>query len=197
MHIKPDLNSYLCNVYYGLQGPLTPKSLRLPCSHLASRRRTKLFIRWLPTLIKMATEQLILMSFWTWWRQRWYNCSQHFTQLSCILSCYRMIVLEWQRYKRGYTESFQPFWRRSNGQDFPQKLEASSQGAWRDDEWCVRILEFNVSLIWLSCHLFILLRLNPSSDAELLEMIERADTDTDGEISPDEFYAIMTKKTFT
>jgi Ca2+-binding EF-hand superfamily protein len=35
------------------------------------------------------------------------------------------------------------------------------------------------------------------SDAELLEMIERADTDADGEISPDEFYAIMTKKTFT
>jgi centrin-1 len=35
------------------------------------------------------------------------------------------------------------------------------------------------------------------ADAELLEMIERADTDTDGEISPDEFYAIMTKKTFT
>ena len=35
------------------------------------------------------------------------------------------------------------------------------------------------------------------SDAELLEMIERADTDTDGEINPDEFYAIMTKKTFT
>lgn len=34
------------------------------------------------------------------------------------------------------------------------------------------------------------------SDAELLEMIERADTDADGEISPDEFYAIMTKKTF-
>lgn len=34
-------------------------------------------------------------------------------------------------------------------------------------------------------------------DAELLEMIERADTDADGEISPDEFYAIMTKKTFT
>ena len=32
------------------------------------------------------------------------------------------------------------------------------------------------------------------SDAELLEMIERADTDTDGEISPDEFYSIMTKK---
>jgi Ca2+-binding EF-hand superfamily protein len=31
-------------------------------------------------------------------------------------------------------------------------------------------------------------------DAELLEMIERADTDADGEISPDEFYAIMTKK---
>ena len=38
---------------------------------------------------------------------------------------------------------------------------------------------------------------NLQSDAELLEMIERADTDTDGEISPDEFYAIMTKKTFT
>jgi Ca2+-binding EF-hand superfamily protein len=35
------------------------------------------------------------------------------------------------------------------------------------------------------------------SDAELLEMIERADTDTDGEISLDEFYSIMTKKTFT
>ena len=34
-------------------------------------------------------------------------------------------------------------------------------------------------------------------DAELLEMIERADTDADGEISPEEFYAIMTKKTFT
>lgn len=34
-------------------------------------------------------------------------------------------------------------------------------------------------------------------DAELLEMIERADTDSDGEISPEEFYAIMTKKTFT
>ncbi|GMH80188.1 hypothetical protein TL16_g08438 [Triparma laevis f. inornata] len=35
------------------------------------------------------------------------------------------------------------------------------------------------------------------SDAELLEMIERADTDQDGEISPEEFYSIMTKKTFT
>ena len=35
------------------------------------------------------------------------------------------------------------------------------------------------------------------SDAELLEMIERADTDTDGEINFDEFYAIMTKKTFS
>mmetsp|Transcript_35272 Transcript_35272/g.51830 ORF Transcript_35272/g.51830 Transcript_35272/m.51830 type:complete len:170 (-) Transcript_35272:215-724(-) len=34
------------------------------------------------------------------------------------------------------------------------------------------------------------------SDAELMEMIERADTDEDGEINPDEFYAIMTKKTF-
>jgi centrin-1 len=35
------------------------------------------------------------------------------------------------------------------------------------------------------------------SDAELLEMIERADTDADGEINADEFYSIMTKKTFT
>ena len=35
------------------------------------------------------------------------------------------------------------------------------------------------------------------SDAELMEMIERADTDADGQINPDEFYSIMTKKTFT
>mmetsp|Transcript_6350 Transcript_6350/g.11265 ORF Transcript_6350/g.11265 Transcript_6350/m.11265 type:complete len:165 (-) Transcript_6350:156-650(-) len=35
------------------------------------------------------------------------------------------------------------------------------------------------------------------TDAELLEMIERADTDNDGEISFDEFYAVMTKKTFS
>ena len=35
------------------------------------------------------------------------------------------------------------------------------------------------------------------NDAELQEMIDRADTDQDGEISPDEFYLIMTKKTFT
>lgn len=35
------------------------------------------------------------------------------------------------------------------------------------------------------------------SEAELLEMIERADADQDGEISPEEFYAILTKKTFT
>ena len=34
------------------------------------------------------------------------------------------------------------------------------------------------------------------SDAELMEMIERADTDEDGEINPEEFYMIMTKKTF-
>lgn len=33
-------------------------------------------------------------------------------------------------------------------------------------------------------------------EAELLEMIERADGDQDGEISPDEFISIMTKKTF-
>merc|ERR1711918_268658 len=35
------------------------------------------------------------------------------------------------------------------------------------------------------------------TDAELLEMIERADNDQDGEISPEEFFAIMTKKTFS
>ncbi|CAH0493305.1 unnamed protein product [Peronospora farinosa] len=35
------------------------------------------------------------------------------------------------------------------------------------------------------------------TDAELLEMIERADTDQDGEINADEFYAIMTKTTYT
>lgn len=35
------------------------------------------------------------------------------------------------------------------------------------------------------------------TDAELLEMIERADADQDGEINAEEFYAIMTKKTFT
>ena len=35
------------------------------------------------------------------------------------------------------------------------------------------------------------------SDAELMEMIERADTDQDGVVSPAEFYGIMTKKTFT
>ena len=34
-------------------------------------------------------------------------------------------------------------------------------------------------------------------EAELLEMIERADTDQDGEINAEEFYTIMTKKTFS
>merc|ERR1712196_762878 len=34
------------------------------------------------------------------------------------------------------------------------------------------------------------------TEAELLEMIERADADQDGEINFEEFYAIMTKKTF-
>ena len=34
------------------------------------------------------------------------------------------------------------------------------------------------------------------NDAELLEMIERADLDQDGQISPDEFFRIMTQKTF-
>ena len=37
----------------------------------------------------------------------------------------------------------------------------------------------------------------PFQDAELLEMIERADNDQDGEINFEEFYAIMTKKTFS
>lgn len=35
------------------------------------------------------------------------------------------------------------------------------------------------------------------TDAELLEMIERADTDQDGEINFEEFYGVMTKKTFS
>jgi centrin-1 len=35
-----------------------------------------------------------------------------------------------------------------------------------------------------------------AAEAELMEMIERADTDQDGEISFEEFFAIMTKKTF-
>lgn len=35
------------------------------------------------------------------------------------------------------------------------------------------------------------------TEAELMEMIERADTDMDGEINPEEFYTIMTKKTFS
>jgi len=34
------------------------------------------------------------------------------------------------------------------------------------------------------------------SDAELLEMIERADSDQDGQINFDDFYSIMTKKVF-
>eukprot|EP00300_Choanocystis_sp_HF-7_P041435 c8163_g1_i1.p1 GENE.c8163_g1_i1~~c8163_g1_i1.p1 ORF type:complete len:197 (-),score=32.07 c8163_g1_i1:74-589(-) len=34
------------------------------------------------------------------------------------------------------------------------------------------------------------------SEDELREMIERADSDGDGEISPEDFYNIMTKKTF-
>ena len=33
-------------------------------------------------------------------------------------------------------------------------------------------------------------------DNELLEMIERADSDNDGLVSLDDFYNIMTKKTF-
>lgn len=35
------------------------------------------------------------------------------------------------------------------------------------------------------------------TDAELLEMIERADLNQDGEVDAHEFYAIMTKQTFT
>ena len=34
------------------------------------------------------------------------------------------------------------------------------------------------------------------SDADLQEMIDRADTDKDGQISFDEFYAVMTKRSF-
>lgn len=34
-------------------------------------------------------------------------------------------------------------------------------------------------------------------DGELQEMIERADTDNDGLVSEEEFYNIMTKKTFS
>ena len=34
------------------------------------------------------------------------------------------------------------------------------------------------------------------TDDELVEMIERADKDKDGEINFEEFYEIMTKKTF-
>lgn len=34
------------------------------------------------------------------------------------------------------------------------------------------------------------------TDEELLEMIERADSDGDGQITPEDFYNIMTKKTF-
>ncbi|CAH0475199.1 unnamed protein product [Peronospora belbahrii] len=35
------------------------------------------------------------------------------------------------------------------------------------------------------------------TDAELLEMIERADIDQDGEVNFEEFYAVMTKQTYT
>jgi centrin-1 len=53
----------------------------------------------------------------------------------------------------------------------------------------------------LYVHLYIcmsmLIEIYVNVDAELLEMIERADTDADGEINAEEFYAIMTKKTFT
>ena len=38
---------------------------------------------------------------------------------------------------------------------------------------------------------------NHNTDAELLEMIERADSDHDGEINFEEFFSIMTRKTFT
>ncbi|EJK70172.1 hypothetical protein THAOC_08492 [Thalassiosira oceanica] len=37
---------------------------------------------------------------------------------------------------------------------------------------------------------------SPLNDAELLEMIERADSDNDGLIDMDDFYKIMTQKTF-
>uniref|UniRef100_M4B7U2 EF-hand domain-containing protein n=1 Tax=Hyaloperonospora arabidopsidis (strain Emoy2) TaxID=559515 RepID=M4B7U2_HYAAE len=35
------------------------------------------------------------------------------------------------------------------------------------------------------------------TDAELLEMVERADLNQDGEVDADEFYTMMTKQTFT
>ena len=34
------------------------------------------------------------------------------------------------------------------------------------------------------------------TDEELMEMIERADTDGDGQVTPEDFYNIMTKKAF-
>lgn len=34
------------------------------------------------------------------------------------------------------------------------------------------------------------------TDEELMEMIERADSNSDGAVSPDDFYNIMTKKAF-
>ena len=34
------------------------------------------------------------------------------------------------------------------------------------------------------------------TEEELMEMIERADNDADGQVSPEEFYNIMTKKAF-
>jgi Ca2+-binding EF-hand superfamily protein len=34
------------------------------------------------------------------------------------------------------------------------------------------------------------------TEAELMEMIERADTDNDGKISPEDFYKVMTTKIF-
>ena len=34
------------------------------------------------------------------------------------------------------------------------------------------------------------------TDEELMEMIERADSDGDGQVTPEDFYNIMTKKAF-
>lgn len=47
------------------------------------------------------------------------------------------------------------------------------------------------------CAVSSLLCASSTTEPELAEMIERADNDNDGEISPDEFYTIMTKKTFS
>ena len=55
---------------------------------------------------------------------------------------------------------------------------------------CLMVLP-HICLVFPHC-----VRVCVCAEAELMEMIERADADQDGEISPEEFYVIMTKKTF-